>query len=211
MIYFTGCDGTGKTTHAKLVLHYLTKIGIKAVYTNVKIHHVLSYILLTLWLRYNNSVILYIGSKAIHRARTAWLLLELLSIIPALLFRVFIYMALGYIIVCDRYVVDTITTLSLFLNYKALLHSSIAIAFIKLVPKQSLVIFLDADTNTILNRKYYEALTHSIVDYYRKAYSILFKMFRTMNYNVIYIRTDKHSIAETFKIYVRYLKQYLHA
>jgi len=197
MIYFFGPDGTGKTTHAELTAWYLKKMGYRVWRASVKQHHTLSYLLLKLLSRKNpgTQAINYYGFnyELGRRIKTPWKILELISLLPAVVYRVLLPLCLGYIVVCDRYVLDTLVVLSYFLKEPKMISGKSAKLLVKLIPKDSLLIHLDADTDVILHRKRDELLTEQIIKYYKEAYRDLMKK---LNLVAITINTGTAMIEE---------------
>jgi thymidylate kinase len=181
LVYFFGPDGTGKTTQAELVSSYLRRKGTRVLRATVKQHHTLSYLLLRL-LRTNDDEYLrmsYFGfdDATSERVRRPWKVLELFSLMPAIVYRVLLPSLFGYTVVCDRYVIDTLVVLSYFLKDRRFVSGNTAKLLIKLIPKNALLIHLDTDTKTILARKHDEPLTRELVDYYRTAYNDTVRLF----------------------------------
>lgn len=180
-VYFFGPDGTGKTTQADLVALYLRRRGVRVLRATVKQHHTLSYLLLRL-LRNNDADYLrmnYFGfdDATAGKIRRPWKVLELFSLMPAIAYRVLLPSFLGYTVVCDRYLIDTLVVLSYFLKDPRFASGKTARLLIRLIPKNALLIHLDTDTNTILARKRDEPLTRELVDYYRNAYNTTVQLF----------------------------------
>jgi thymidylate kinase len=181
LVYFFGPDGTGKTTQADLVALYLRRRGVRVLRATVKQHHTLSYLLLRL-LRNNDADYLrvnYFGfdDATSQRIRRPWKVLELFSLMPAIVYRVLLPQFLGYTVVCDRYVIDTVVVLSYFLKDRHFVSGNAAKLLVRLIPKHALLIHLDTNTKTILARKRDEPLTRELVDYYRNAYYDTVQLF----------------------------------
>jgi thymidylate kinase len=181
MIYFFGPDGTGKTTYSELLSSYLRTRGYRVWKTSIKQHHTFSYLLLKL-LQMNGgkrgAYHRYFNGELLSRIKKPWKILELMSLLPAIIYRVYLPLLLGYIVICDRYVLDTLATLSYFINEPKLLSSKLTSLLIMLIPKESFLIYLDADTKVILKRKSDEPLTIHLIEYYKKAYKVLIRWSR---------------------------------
>lgn len=179
MIYFFGSDGTGKTTHADLVSSYLNMKGFKTWRASVKQHHTLSFLFLKLLTRKSpqGQATNYYGfpDDLACKIRTPWKILELASLAPAVFYRVLIPLSMGYVVVCDRYLLDSLVTLSYFLKEPKITLGTIAKLSVKLIPQNSFLVYFEADTNVILQRKKDEPLTPQLVEYYKNAYRDLAK------------------------------------
>lgn len=210
LIYFFGSDGTGKTTHAELTSLYLRSKGYRVWRASVKQHHTFSYLLLKLLYNLNEEreARNYRGfnDKLGRRIKTPWKILELISLLPAVIYRVFLPSLLGFIVVCDRYIFDTLVTLSYFLNEPKLTSSRSAKLLVKLIPKNSLLVHLDADTDVILERKKDEPLTVQLIEYYKKAYGDLLKRLRLP---VITIDTSTASVEDIQEPLLRCIRKRL--
>lgn len=197
MIYFFGPDGTGKTTHADLAALYLKKAGYRVWRASVKQHHTLSYLLLKLLSRTNpeGQAINYFGfdGELERRIKTPWKILELISLFPAVIYRVLLPLWVGYIVVCDRYVLDTLVTLSFFLKEPEMISGISSRLLVRLIPGTSLLVHLDADKDIILQRKRDEPLTEQLIEYYKIAYSAL---ARWSKLKIIMIDTSIASVEE---------------
>ena len=204
-IYFYGPDGAGKTTHAKIVAYYLRRLGYPAKYANVKFHHMLSYIILRL-LYQTNSPEWYRGfyPSLNRRIHLSWKILELMSIMPAIFFRVIVPMTLGYIIICDRYLLDSLVTLSYFLKDPSLVSGRLARVLVALIPRGSLLFWMDGNVDVLLSRKGDEPLSAELLEYYRCAYRRLLGIIRLRGLNPVYINTSVGDLKATV---VRVIKE----
>jgi thymidylate kinase len=174
MVYFFGSDGTGKTTHADLVSLHLQLEGYRTCRVSIKQHHTLSFIFLKFLTRHEpqNQAINYFGfdGELGRKIKTPWKILEITSLLPALFNRVFLPLSLGYVVVCDRYLLDTLVTLSYFLKEPMMVSGNLAKLLIQLIPKNSLLVYFETDTRIILKRKQDEPLTKPLIEYYKNAY-----------------------------------------
>jgi len=206
MIYLFGPDGTGKTTHAELTSQYLRSRGYKTWRASVKQHHTLSYLLLKLLSNEKPDwqAIHYYGFNdgLKHKIKTPWKLLEILSLFPAIFYRVLLPLLLGYIVVCDRYVLDTLVTLSYFLDDQKLLSGISAKLLASMIPRDSVLFYMNADTEVILQRKRDEPLTSKLIDYYKGAYKALIKQF---NLKTITIDTETTQVEDVQKMILQWI------
>jgi thymidylate kinase len=177
LIYFFGADGSGKTTHANLITTLLKQNGVKTWRASVKYHHTLSFLLLKLLITRGGADprINYYGfsGELANKIRLPWKILELLSLLPVVFYRVLIPSFLGYIVICDRYLLDSLVTLSYFLKDTEMLTGTIAQLLVKLIPKKSLLVYFKVDTDLALSRKTDEPLSTQLIEYYKKAYGIV--------------------------------------
>ncbi|MEM3826194.1 MAG: hypothetical protein QXE05_02040 [Nitrososphaeria archaeon] len=180
LIYFFGPDGTGKTTHADLISTRLKLMGFRVWRTSVKQHHTIAYLLLKLMNlgSYDIQIINYYGfpERLAHRINRLWKMVEFFGLLPAVFYRVYLPMILGYVVVCDRYVLDSLVTLSYFLKEQNSVLGIFARFLVSLIPKSSLLVFFDADTEVIMLRKPNEPLSVELITYYKRMYRILLKI-----------------------------------
>jgi thymidylate kinase len=141
--------------------------------------------------------------ELVGRIRTPWKILEMISLLPAVIYRVLLPLLLGFVVVCDRYVLDTLVTLSYFVKEPRLVSSTYAKLLVKLIPKNSLLIYFDADTDTILRRKKDEPLTEQLIEYYKKAYS---DILRRLGLAAMTIDTSMTTIEDVEKTILRLVR-----
>ena len=197
MVYLFGSDGTGKTTHADLLAMYLERNGYRIRRATVKQHHTLSYVLLKLltYKKPDQASINYYGFnyQLGKKIRTPWKIVELVSVVPAVFYRVLLPLFFGYLVICDRYLLDTLVTLSYFLKEPNFLSSRVSKVLLRLIPKRSLLVYCDADTDVILRRKKDEPLTVQLIEYYKSAYR---NLSRWSGLKMVVVDTGKNSAAE---------------
>jgi hypothetical protein len=160
-VYLTGADGTGKSTHARLLIAHLARLGVRC-------HHV--------WLRYpfflSAPLLAYArwrgyswyetregvrhGYWAFARSRLLRALLPWTLLIDAALAalrRVYLPLWLGYVVVCERFVLDMLVDLAVALEEPGLYARLPGCLYRRLIPHGSAVICLDLDASTIRARR----------------------------------------------------------
>ena len=205
MIYFFGPDGTGKTTHAELTSQYLRKRGYKTWRVSVKQHHTFSYLLLKLLSggKHGQAISYYGFDDGLkQKIKTPWKILELLSLFPAILYRVLLPLLLGYTVICDRYVLDTLVSLSYFLDDQKLISSIFAKLLTSMIPKDSVLFYMNADTKVILQRKRDEPITQKLIEYYKWAYEALMEQLKL---KIITIDTSIARVEDVQKIILQWV------
>ncbi|MEM2703346.1 MAG: hypothetical protein QXR45_09310 [Candidatus Bathyarchaeia archaeon] len=204
LIYFFGPDGVGKTTHANLIKDRLRLMGFRVWRASVKQHHTLAYLLLKTLSRANPKwkIINYYGfnDALMRRIRTPWKILEIVSLFPAVFYRVILPLLLGYVVVCDRYVLDTLVVLSYFLKDSKLISGVYAKLMVKLIPRDAILFYLNAETDVILQRKRDEPLTIHLIEYYRRAYETIMEQLRAQGLVVTRLNTTTTSIKAVHEI-----------
>jgi thymidylate kinase len=237
LIHFFGPDGSGKTTQAALLMDFMNKKGIRVCKLWVRSPHTVAY-LLWKWLVkigfyriIRNEFNTETKIPAVNRNRLLqhwWSIVEFLSVLPHI-FRAKILIYRGYTLIADRYILDTITSIAFFINDTNFLKGPLARLLIRFISKGSVLIFIDADFETILRRRVnvclgyarktqnsninskrqqiYGTVYHGLVeprefiDFQRNAYRLL---ARSLKAHKIY--SPHVSVEKTFKSIVELLK-----
>jgi thymidylate kinase len=160
-IYITGCDGTGKTTQAKMLLDLLSTQGIKTDHVWLRFPFLFSIPFLIYarlrgfsWYETNNGI-----RHGYWDFRSSWLLRTFLPwflLIDAALtalIKIYLPLWIGRSIICERFVLDMIVDLMVaFADFS--FHRRVpGKFFLGLLPPQSKVFLLDLDAHTIIQRR----------------------------------------------------------
>ena len=161
LICIIGVDGTGKTTHAQKLLNEMKNEGVPCKYTWFRFNHFFSLILLaycrlaglTVYERTNGQDI---GRHEFYRSKIIsflypWMLF--IDILPMYFIKISIPLHIGYTIVCDRYIYDTLADLMIDLNDLNIHRKIIGKFFLRLFPIDTKAIILDLDEETIRERR----------------------------------------------------------
>jgi thymidylate kinase len=209
-IYLLGPEGVGKTTVANYLRWYIhEKLKRRVIIAEVRSKHLYSYIAWNLLIRLGRvEYYTYPGGVQIPRVdrcymrRTirSWLLLEFTFILVWILYKVSLPLLLGYVVICTRYVIDSIIDLLAYTlvapRGRPLINRLLLPALLRLVPKQGFLIYLDADYNTLFHRykkrgsyleppnwiAFYRRLSHKLISF-------------LPNQRAIFIATDNKSPA----------------
>lgn len=182
-----GIDGSGKSTLATNLYHFLLKCNIKCKYL--------------WWLKAENSILRQSirflsntirGSKKELNAynpldhnsikhnssfMTLYQYVVLLDYIRQLMVTVWLPLKLGKIVICDRYIYDTIIAFSLEFNYSQEKYQRLFKFFSFLSPKPDLFFFVDVPENVAFSRK--DDIPSP--EYLSKPRSIYFQLSEIMN------------------------------
>jgi hypothetical protein len=230
IIHFFGPDGAGKSTQVNLLVSEFLSKRIKVRKYWIRSPHTLAYVLWKVSLKIgffrtvSNKSGAYIKVPAVHRNRVLgrlWSLVELVSILP-LVVRANLYLLSGYTLIAERYVLDTIAFVAFSINDSGFLQSPISWLFLALIPAKTKFIFVDADYDTIVQRRVHflnneivcskkapkkngsaiktELEPREFIDFQR----ILYKTIAQAN-GALVINTSKHSPKETFNLILDYL------
>ena len=132
--------------------------------------------------------------------RWFWAAIELVSVLPLIIYRVYFQLFLGYILVAERYVIDTIVTIAYFIDDFGFLYSPLATALLYCIPKDSAFIYLDSSYETMIKRRGINVEVRCFIEFQRKAYSIL-----ANHLEALMIDTSRLSVEETSAIISRYV------
>jgi glycosyltransferase involved in cell wall biosynthesis len=174
-VQFVAQHGTGKTTQADFVMNELRKRGLRTRKAWVRGRHIFAFAISQVLLKLGySSTIAQIGapggnildSRKLPNKRF-WSLVEFLSVMPLALTRVRIPLLLGYYVVAERYVVDTVVYNSYFLGRHFDPYGRILLL---MIPKNSLLIHLDATEEDVLSRRKGDILSEDFVHYQLEQY-----------------------------------------
>lgn len=198
-----GVDGAGKTTHTKILMNRLDNSQMKYKYVWFRFFHYTSYIILfyckiTGLTRYENIDGEKLGYHEFHKSKiisTLYPYFLFVDMVPAYFFKIFLPIKLGYILVCDRFIYDTLVDLMIDLEDFEIYNKYPVKLFLKLIPDNNLTIFLCLDEETIRNRR--EDLEHDTTLNKRiLAYEKISKEF-----NIKKIKNDKKIETVSEKIF----------
>lgn len=182
LIAFFGPDGTGKSTHVELLLNYFQSHKTRVKKAWIRSPHTLAYLLSCFFVKmgFYRIVSNPFGREkkypAVHidkRLRRLWSLIELVSVIPVIIFRVYAPLLLGYIVVAERYVVDTLVTIAYYTNDLGFLQSLTARLLLCSIPKNTLFIHLDSDYSTLLKRRGHKVEAYDFIEFQKMGYKML--------------------------------------
>jgi hypothetical protein len=159
--YLAGCDGTGKTTQARLLVNCLQQHGVASRRLWLRFPFCLSLPLLAYarlrgFSYYEESNVAHHGYWDFERSRLLrsvfpWALLA--DTCLACLWHVFLPLWRGRTIVCERFVLDILVDLSLAFKDPGFHRIRPGSLYLRLLPNQAAVIVLDLDGETIRLRR----------------------------------------------------------
>lgn len=190
LIVICGPEGAGKSTHGKLLTKYFGK---KARFMEISFRHSLMNLVTHLYLHVGRAR--NVGNKQIpilpkDKVR---LLLEMLSLLPQIL-RVKFFVLAGYIVVVEKYVPYTLACIN-YVFKDSTLRNFVVRFLCRLISDNNLLIMLDIDHETHINRRGGDCEPEEWICFQRKFY-LRFAGFK----NCIFINTKSINVAETQKM-----------
>ncbi len=199
VIVFFGSDGAGKTTQANYLLEYLYTQKCRPKLAWIRGRHLLAFVLAYFFVKLGYRHLRVGGKQEVFdpnllpRLKALWGVIELTSVIPWALFRVHLPRLLGYTVVAERYLVDTVVYLSYWLG-EGYLHSFGARLLLGLIPAGSMLFHFDADTRVLLERAKDDVVTEDFIIFQHRVYLVLARML-----GAITIDTAKYDKKEAFQ------------
>jgi energy-coupling factor transporter ATP-binding protein EcfA2 len=211
-VVFFGPDGAGKTTQVRLLTAYLESRGIRTRKAWIRnFHFPLAFLLSNLFVGLGyysidpNPLLLQKGSnvawvkvfriEALPKMKPLWGLVEFVSVIPHVLFRVSLPRVLGYAIVTERFTVDTVVAVAYILGDRSYLRAFSARVLLKLIPSDAILVYLRTDYEEILRRRGEIAQSRRFTEFQLSCYDEL-----SLKLGATVIGTGDVSIASTHEI-----------
>lgn len=168
LIMFLGPEGTGKTTQARLLKRALLSKGFRVRMAWIRYNHLLSYILRRFIIRTGRVHITKFADGRcfenpdpilVRKLRFIWLPLEVVSDLVLALLKVQIPIRLKYVVIAERYLLDTITDSIIYNTYFFNLNrqrlTELVQFFLRFIPSKSFLIVLESDYDTLKERYRY--------------------------------------------------------
>jgi thymidylate kinase len=196
-IIFFGPDGSGKTTQANMLISELNQKGIRSKKLWLRSLHTLAFIIskVSTYIMKLDDVYQFRTKYSDHAAfRIIWYSIEFVSILPLILTRFYLPLLQGYVIVAERFVIDWIVSLAYSTNNPSLIDSWLASFAMYFIPRQSVLVYIDAEYNSILSRRAAED-SFEFIEFQRTCYSKF-----AQKRHALRIDTSNKSIYEVFAL-----------
>jgi len=162
IIAFFGADGVGKSTQVQLLIKRLQQLGQKCRKAWIRSPHGFAFYAWRLLIRIGYKRVLTnrfgyrLELPIVDRdplMKRIWPWFELINIIPIFLAKVKIPLMLGYTIIAERLLVDSIATIAHFIYDTRFPQSTVARLLLSLTPQDTLFIHLTCDYKTLMARR----------------------------------------------------------
>lgn len=199
-VVVSGVDGSGKTTLANLLFEDLKSKGYNSRYVWIKAQHTFAFLISKVltafgWNRtFRNPNGIAVSGFRVHEgifARKVWPVIEFLSVLPLVIFKVKLPILFGCKIVFDRYLIDTIVSISVSTQNMGFVDSFIGGLLLKMMPKESVVIILDADLYTVLKRRPDIEYSFDEVTNAMKLYRVLGRKMKAFSLNTTILTIEQ--------------------
>jgi len=207
-IHFFGADGVGKSTQANLLAYYFKKNCVDVKVVRIRSGRTIASIVYKILRTLTPDLLEYGGDGRVIRLynirnsfqKQMWSLIEFLSMIPYLLFSVYLPLSQKKIVVAERYIIDAIATIAFLIDDLLWPKSFLARCMLKFIPRNSVFIFLDASYKDISRRRGTRADQQEYIEFQRTIYRAYARALRAFK-----IDTSVTSIKET----AMYIRKYL--
>jgi thymidylate kinase len=156
VIIFFGPDGSGKTTQAKLLSDQLKSRGFSVKKIWMRSVHTLAFLISRIAQQFLKLNDVYEFRSKYVRHSNLWYLLEFVSIIPLIFFSLYLPLLRGHIVVADRFVIDWIVSIAYWTHNPSFIHSRWAGFALRLIPKDAIMIYIDAEYQVLSSRRQLE-------------------------------------------------------
>jgi thymidylate kinase len=196
-IIFFGPDGSGKTTQANMLISELNRKGIRNKKLWLRSLHTLAFLIskVGMYIMKLDDIYQLRTKYSDHAAfRIIWYFIEFVSILPLILTKFYLPLLEGYVIVAERFVIDWVVSVAYATNNPSLVDSWFASLAMYFIPKQSVLVYIDAEYSSILSRRAAEDSFESI-EFQRTCYSKFAQKFHALR-----IDSSNKSICEVFAL-----------
>lgn len=196
-----GPDGAGKSTQVRILANYFAAKGFKVKIVWIKSYHTLAYVLCKIFeklspysiVRNSYGIVIRISPIANNKfSRIIWAWIEFISLLPWIVIRVYLPLLMGINVLADRYLIDSIVSISYSLNDPRFAFSFLARLMLRLIPKNSILIYLDSEYEEIRKRRGEMADTEEYILFQKSIYNVLSRVLGALR-----IDTSKRGIMET--------------
>jgi len=207
-VVFFGPDGAGKSTQAQLLVKFLKSQKCRPRMAWIRGRHSFAFFIAKFFTKLGYYRVVKSPNGASYeifdpcllpKLGRLWGFIEFASVLPWIFTRVYLPRILGYTVVSERYVVDTVVYLGYWLG-KNSLQSFLAKVLLNFIPKDSVLIHLDAETHTLLERHPDDVISRDFIVFQRQAYGMFAESLKAIS-----IDTSTCGIEESFQRIIKHL------
>lgn len=188
VVVFFGSDGTGKTTQAGLLTEELNRKGFKVSRAWIRGRHSFAFFIsqFLLKLGYRGYIIApYAPGGKILDSRTLpekrmWSFIEFVSVVPLIIGRVYFPLLLGRRVIAERYVIDTVVYNNYYIGSSFKAYARI---LLRMIPKDSLIVHLDASENDVMSRRLDDLVSRRFIEYQLENYRAIASSLHALSIN----------------------------
>jgi thymidylate kinase len=180
VIAFFGPDGAGKTTQADLLVDYLRTKNFKTRKAWIRAVHGYAFAISKVLIRMGyvkkdpvgpGSIPMRLDLEKSPPLQAVWPWVELLSLLPLVISRVKLPSLLGRTVVCERYTIDSIPSISYTVGDASFDRRFLAKALLSMVSEGYVLVNLDCDYDSIVSRRGAQAEPEDFIKIQREMYA----------------------------------------
>jgi hypothetical protein len=200
LIALTGMDGSGKTTACIPLVKYFRSRGYKTKYVWIRSLHSFAYAFSKILESLSGpNVIVNPDRRRIRRFDGSpyagiWTLIEFVSVLPLIIFKIRLPLLLGYTVVSDRCAIDTVISIAAYIRNPLFVKGCLSRILLATIPKGVTIIYFETDLKTILKRKPNIEYTEDEIKVQLMLYDVLTRVMGTYR-----VKTSENDVNETFK------------
>jgi len=200
LIALTGMDGSGKTTVCVPLLSYFRSRGYKTKYVWIRSLHSFAFAFSKILESLSGpNVIVNPNGRRIRRFDGSpyagvWPLIEFVSVLPLIIFKIRLPLLLGHTVVSDRCAIDTVISIATYIRKPLFVKGCLSRILLATIPKGVTIIYFETDLETILKRKPNIEYTEDEIKVQLMLYDVLTSAMGTHR-----IETSEKNVDETFK------------
>mgnify|MGYP000722278044 CR=1 FL=1 len=198
IVAFCGPDGSGKTTHARLIYHTLCSKHVRVRYARLRSHHMIMYMVIKFLQlcgvlpRTSSPMELDFSIRhKFSKARSLLALLELVSAISWIILNIKLPKALGYSIVAERYIPDFLVSLRILTPNHKMKITRLANSLMKRLCRNAIIIFLYSEPPILVERKRDEKITKYYAEYLLKIYREVLSELKVISIDTSHVNVWK--------------------